>query len=126
MAKALKKILLVEDEVKMAEMYKQVFEKNGFKMELAFDGEKGWEMLKKSKPDLILLDVLLPGENGIGFLRRLRENSEFKDLPVIVLSNYDVPETKEEAKQLKALAYLMKADFIPQTLVKEVKSYLTD
>lgn len=124
MAKSKKTILLVEDEKKMAEMYKKVFDKEGFKMNLALTSEEGWKALEEEKPDLLLLDVLLPGESGVSFLKKLRGKEEYEDLPVLVLSNYDVPEIQKEAMELGAKGYLMKANFVPKTLVKEVRKHL--
>lgn len=115
---------MVEDEQRMARMYKQVFEVAGFEMKLALTSEEGWEKLEEEKPDLVLLDILLPGEDGVSFLRKLRESEEYGDLSVFVLSNYDVPETKEEVAELGVEAYLMKANFTPARLVEEVKKHL--
>ena len=125
MAKNKKKILLVEDEVVMANMYKERFEQAGFDVGLAFTAEEGYEKAKELRPDLVVLDILLPRANGIGFLGNLRKDKELKDTTVVALSNYDVPETKAKARNLGVKAYLMKADFIPRTLVEEIKKYVS-
>ena len=118
------KILLVEDEIEIAEMYKEKFEESGFKMVLAFDAKQGMEKAKKEKPDLILLDILLPTENGISFLARMRKDPEIGDTAVIALSNYDEPRTKQEAFDLKVKDYLLKTDYTPKTLVEKIRKYL--
>lgn len=122
---SMKTILLIEDEVEMAEMYQEVFEKAGFKMILAFDVKRGLEKTKKEKPDLILLDILLPVENGISFLEKMRKDPEIAKISVIALSNYDQPKTKKEAFKLGVKNYLIKTEFTPKTLVEEIKKYLS-
>ncbi len=118
------KMLLIEDEIILAEMYKDRFEKEGFEMIVAFDAEEGLKLTKKEKPDLIILDILLPRGNGISFLQKMRGISQMADIPVVVLSNYDLPQTKEDALELGAKAYLIKTDFTPDQLIKEIKKYL--
>ena len=88
------KILIIEDEAILAEMYKDKFEEEGFQTDLVFSSEEAIEYLKEKKPDLILLDILLPRENGIYFLKRLKEILEISKIPVFGISNYDEPKTK--------------------------------
>ena len=80
--------------------------------------------VKKYQPNLIVLDILLPRADGIGFLEKLRKDKDLKDTTVVALSNYDVPGTKIRAQELGVKAYLMKADYIPRTLVREIKRYM--
>ena len=120
------KILLVEDEKGLAEMYQDKFTEAGFEMILAFTAKQGIEKAKKEKPDIILLDILLPTENGISFLGKMRKEPEIADIPVIALSNYDQPKTKAEAFGFGVKAYLIKTGFTPTTLLKEIKKYLPD
>ncbi len=120
-----KKILLIEDETVMARMYRDRFQKEGFEVTLAFSAEEGLKKVEETKPDLILLDILLPKADGIEFLRRLREKEdEVADTTVVALSNYDVPDTKSRAEDLGAKDYLMKADYTPKTLVEKIKGYV--
>jgi len=118
------KILLVEDEKILAEMYKDKFEAEGFETKIAFSSREALEILEKEKPDLILLDILLPKENGIVFLSKIKKEEKFKDIPVVAFSNYDTPETKKEALALGVKEYLIKTDYTPQDLVEEIKKYL--
>jgi len=118
------KLLLVEDELILAEMYKDRFEKEGFEMIIAFDVEEGLKLAKKEKPNLIILDILLPKENGVSFLQKMKRVPKIADTPVVVLSNYDEPQTKQEAKGLGVKTYLIKTDFTPDQLVSEIKKYL--
>jgi two-component system alkaline phosphatase synthesis response regulator PhoP len=123
MANSPKKILIVEDEKILAEMYKDRFSQEGYQAALAFTSEEGIDLAKKEKPDLILLDILLPKENGVSFLKRLKEIPEISSIPVVAFSNYDEPRTRKEAESLGIKAYLLKTDFTPQDLVKEIKNY---
>lgn len=118
------KILLVEDEREMAQMYKDKFLEAGFNIDVAFTSEEGFKKAKKQKPDLILLDILLPTDNGISLLGKIRKDPEIAKTLVIALSNYDEPKTKKEAFKLGARDYLLKTDFTPKTLVEKVKKYL--
>lgn len=119
-----KKILIIEDEKILVEMYCDKFSQEGFKVSLAFNSEEGIELAKKERPDLILLDILLPKENGITFLNWLRKDPEIALTPVVAFSNYDDPETKREALSLGVKEYLIKTDFTPREIVKKIKSYL--
>ncbi len=118
------KILLVEDEVLMARMYQDKLESAGFDVFWVMTSEQALDSIKKQKPDLIVLDILLPTENGIFCLRKIKDNNDFKNIPVIAFSNYDEVKAKKEVLELGAEAYLLKTDFTPNKLVKEIQKYL--
>ena len=118
------KILLVEDEKELAEMYRDKFIEAGFEINLAFTAKEGMQKIKKEKPDLVLLDILLPVENGISFLGKIRKDPEIANVPVVALSNYDESKTKKDAANFGVKAYLLKTDFTPTALVEEIKKYL--
>ena len=120
----MKKILIIEDEKILAEMYREKLEMEGFKVALASDVKEGIEIAKKEKPDLILLDILLPVENGISFLKKQKNDQEISKIPVIAFSNYDNPETKKEAKELGVKEYLIKTNYTPTEIIEKIKSYL--
>jgi DNA-binding response OmpR family regulator len=121
-----KKILLIEDEKILAEMYREKFTQAGFEVFLAFDAKEGLELAKKEKPDLIVLDILLPKENGITFLSWLRKELEISSIPVVTFSNYDDPETKREAFRLGVKDYLIKTNYTPSEVVAKVKQLLSE
>ncbi|MBZ1345257.1 MAG: response regulator [Candidatus Nealsonbacteria bacterium] len=81
-------------------------------------------IIEDEKPDLILLDILLPKENGIFFLKKWREKEEFSLTPIIAFSNYDDQETKKEAFQFGVKTYLIKTSLTPKELVEIIKNYL--
>lgn len=120
----MKKILLIEDEKILAEMYREKFSQAGFNVFLAFEGKEGLKLAKKEKPDLIVLDILLPDENGIIFLEWLRKEPEIASIPVVAFSNYDEPETRREAAKLGVKDYLIKTNYTPQEIIEKIKDYL--
>ena len=118
-----KKILIVEDEKVLYEMYRDSFESAGFEVAIATTGQEAVDMAKAEKPDFILLDILLPDEDGLYFLRQKKKTPEISSLPVLVFSAYDHTETRNEAFRLGAQDYLIKTDYTPQEIVKKVKEY---
>jgi len=119
-----KKVLIIEDEKILGEMYKDKFTQAGFEVSLVIEAREGVELVKKEKPDLVLLDILLPRENGIFFLEELKKISEVASVPVVAFSNFDDPETKKRAAKLGAKDYLIKTGYTPQEIVEKVKGYL--
>lgn len=125
-----KKILLIEDDRPLIEMYKEALERANFEVEALTTGYESFEKIKKikegkeKKPDLVLLDLLLPDINGIQILQEMREYEETKDLPVFILTNYTAPELKEMGFDLKVEKYLLKTDYTPTQLVELIKERL--
>ncbi len=119
-----KKVLLVEDEEKISGMYRDVLLENGLEVLVAETVRQGLEKAKTGKVDLILLDILLPEESGIAFLRKLRKGFENIRVPVVVVSNYSTETIREEAFSLGVKDYLLKTDFTPQSLAEKIKEYL--
>jgi len=118
-----KKILIVEDEEILAQMYKDKLQQEGFEAFLAFDASQGIEILKRENIDLILLDILLPREDGISFLKKMKNLKKEKSPLVIAFSNYDNPEIKQTLQNLGAKDYLIKANYTPQEVVEKIKKY---
>lgn len=105
-------------------MYKDKFEEAGYKTDLVFSAEDALDYMKEKKPNLILLDILLPRKDGIGFLEGLKKITGVSEIPVVGLSNYDDPETKKKAFQLGIKEYLLKTQYTPQELLARIKRYL--
>lgn len=121
-----KKILIVEDEALLAEMYEQGFmQDGGFKVFSSVTAEEGIEIAEKEKPDLILLDILLPKGDGIQFLEMQKRNKEIAEIPVLVASNFDHPPTKKRANKLGVLGYIIKTEYTPQQIIDKVKGHLS-
>ena len=120
----MKKILLIEDEKMLVEMYVQKFSEEGFEIISVISAEEGLKLAKEQKPDLIILDILLPRKNGVWFLKKKNGDPEISQIPVISLSNYDHPETRKKALALGVKAYLIKTDYTPKEIVEKIKEYL--
>lgn len=118
------KILLVEDDLILAEMYQDKFKQADLESVLAIEAETGLSLAKSEKPDLVVLDILLPKQDGIFFLQEWRKDPEISAIPVIAFSNYNNPDTQAKAVELGAKCYLLKTDYTPDQLIKEIKNYL--
>lgn len=117
-------VLLVEDDVFLCGIYQKKFEMDGFKVSSADNGEKGLADIKKKKPDVILLDVLLPKLDGFVVLERLKADPAVKNIPVILLTNLGQKDDVEKGMQSGAADYLIKAHFKPSEVVEKVKKVL--
>ncbi|MGB3988253.1 MAG: response regulator [Minisyncoccales bacterium] len=117
-------ILVVEDDKILADMYKDKLERSGFTVRSAFDAEEAIEAASTQKPDIILLDILLPGKSGIDFLEELKKN-DLSNIPVIAFSNFDDFKTKKRAQELSVKEYLIKTDYTPKEIVEKVRQYLS-
>ncbi|MEK7647290.1 MAG: response regulator [Patescibacteria group bacterium] len=125
------KVLLVEDEPGFQKALRQALEqKAGYEVIQAFDGEAGIKLAQESKPDIILLDLILPKKNGFEVLRFLREKPELAAIPVVVLTNLESGNDIERAISMGAKAYLIKADYgldeITRRISKLVGDYIVD
>ena len=118
-------VLLVEDDTFLANIYKTKFEMEKFKVSVATDGEAGFEGAKKKKPDIILLDILLPKMDGFTVLENLKKDPEVKDIPVILLTNLGQKDDVEKGLEMGAVDYLIKAHFKPSETVDKVKKVLS-
>ncbi len=117
-------ILLVEDDTFLANIYKTKFEMEGFKVTHADNGESGYQGAGKYKPDIILLDILLPKMDGFAVLKKLKEDDAVKDIPVILLTNLGQKDDVEKGLELGAVDYLIKAHFKPSETVSKVNKIL--
>jgi DNA-binding response OmpR family regulator len=117
------KILLIDDDEQLLTMYQSKFVEEGLEMFTAKTGPEGLELAKKIKPDLILLDFLMPGGlHGDTVLEILKRDKDLKSIPVIMLTNLD---TKELISLLKgSIEYVLKTDTTSEELVKKVKAIL--
>lgn len=119
-----RKILLIEDEKDLIKMYQKKLEQAGFEVIWAMEAREGLRMAKIEKPDVIMLDILLPRESGVFFLEEMEKDIEIASIPVFAFSNYDDPLTKKRALELGAKDYLIKTNHTPQQVLKKIESYL--
>lgn len=117
-------VLLVEDDASLGEMYTLKFKQEGFQLIVATDGASGLELARKHRPDLILLDVILPGMDGFAVLSALKADAATKATPVILLTNLGQDADMEKGKQLGAVDYLVKANLTPGEVVEKVRGLL--
>ena len=115
-----KKILLIEDEQLMIDLLKRKLTQEGYEISVAKDGIEGLEKMRKIKPDLILLDIVMPRMGGFEVMEEMIKEEELKKMPVIVISNSGQPVELDRAKQLGANDWLIKTDFDPQEVVEKV------
>lgn len=117
-----KNILLVDDDPLVIRMYQNKLTKDGYIVNTASNGEECLIQIMKKKPDLILLDIMMPKMNGVETLKRLKEEEKTRMIPVIILSNLgDNPRDIEAAKKFGALDYLVKANITLKELSKRIK-----
>lgn len=119
-----KKILLVEDEDFIRELYVRQLTKEGFLVKSAIDGQSGLNMLKSEPFDLLLLDIMLPGMNGLQLLREFKTQNPNSPMITILLTNLGQEAVIKEGFELGAQAYLIKASYTPDQVVNEVKNAL--
>ena len=119
----MKKILLIEDEKLTREMYITKLKGEGFQIFEAITTDEAEQVLSKERVDLIILDIILPKENGLDYLERVRKEKK-KIPPVVILSNLEGDEFRKRAKRLKAKNYFLKTDYIPSEIVELIKQYL--
>ena len=120
----LKKILLVEDEDFIRELYVRQLTKAGFLVKSTIDGQTGLDLLKKESFDLLLLDIMLPGMNGLQLLREFKTQNPNSKMITILLTNLGQEAVIKEGFELGAQAYLIKASYTPDQVVNEVKNAL--
>jgi DNA-binding response OmpR family regulator len=118
------KVLIVDDDAFLSGIYATKLELEGFEVVSARDGEDGLKAAVKEKPDLILLDVLMPKLDGFEVLKRLKADEAVKAIPVIMLTNLGQKEDIEKGMQEGAADYLIKAHFVPAEAVEKIKKVL--
>lgn len=116
--------MIVEDETILGEMYQSKFTWNGFRVTWVDSAEEGMKVIFSVKPDVVLLDILLPQASGIDFLKWLRKQEEIALTPVVAFSNYDEDTTKKEAFKLGAKDYIIKTNHTPTEIVDRINQIL--
>lgn len=116
------KILLVEDDTFFREFYAAKLKEEGMEVEVASDGEEGLDKVSKVKPDLILLDIIMPKKDGFEVLAALSQNATLKKIPVIVFSTLGQESDVEKAKKLGASDYINKSFFDFENLKTKIKA----
>lgn len=124
MAKKKKTILIVEDDRYLTKAYSIKIKNAGFNVLLADNGSDGLLIAKQKKPDLIVLDLLLPKVDGFEFLKRIKADEEMKDIPVLTISVLGQKTDQQRALDLGAEAYFIKTEYKLGEIVDKIKEYL--
>lgn len=119
-------LLVAEDDQFYANLYRTKLEKEGFGVVVASNGRETLELLRKSNPNLIILDLVMPEMDGFEVLKKLREEKDLRDVPVIILSNLGQPEDIERAKELGVFKYIIKSNVSIHQMVESVEEALAD
>lgn len=119
-----KKILIIEDEEVLLDLLSRKLSQEGYSVYLARDGKEGLEKLRSLKPDLVLLDIIMPKLDGFGVMKEMAKDEELKKIPIVIVSNSGQPVELEKAKKLGARDWLIKTDFDPQEVIEKVKKQI--
>jgi DNA-binding response OmpR family regulator len=119
-----KTVLIVEDEQSMQRALKNKLEHAGYTVLAADDGEKAIEALRSTKPDLVLLDLIMPKLDGISVLRQMKGDDAFRGVPVVILTNLSSGDKVAEAMQLGTFDFLVKANYSLDDVLKKVNDRL--
>ena len=118
------KVLIVEDEETLSQMYAMKFNKEGYDAETALDGQEGIDKTAAFKPDIILLDIILPKVDGFAVLEAIKKEKDSAKIPVIMLTNLGQSEDVDKGKKMGAQDYLVKANCTPMDVVNKVAEHL--
>lgn len=118
------RIAIIEDDLAIVQMYKTKFEKDGYEVATAGDGQSGLQLLATFEADVILLDLMMPGMNGFEMLQRLRQQPGGRDAKVVVLTNMGDTETATKVYKMAANDYIVKAEMTPKQVEDRIKRLL--
>ena len=119
-----KKILLIEDDPMIVEMYKMRLEDEGFEVLITDRGSEALELAAKQKPEAILLDIILPEVDGFSILQNLKANTDTKDIAVLLLTNLGQESDQEKGRQFGADDYFVKSQHTPADIIQKVNSII--
>lgn len=118
------KILVIEDDKSLVDILREAFEPKEYQIILALDAQEGIEKVKKENPDLVILDILLPGKSGFEVLKEMKQDEKTKNIPVLILSNLGQDREVKTGLSMGAEDYLVKADFTIDEVVAKVEKLL--
>lgn len=115
------KVLIIDDEKGVLKMYGELLQANGIEVISAIDGQTGIELAREQKPNVILLDIIMPRYNGLDVLKDMKADPEIKNIPVFLLTNLPAESSGEKATELGAAGYLVKAQYEPKMLLDVIR-----
>lgn len=119
-----KKILFIEDDEGFFNLFSAALSMKGYQIVHVADGAEAVEKVKGEKPDLVLLDIILPGMSGLDILKELKETDETKTIKIVMLTNFGTDENVNRAMELGADDYLMKYNVVPSELPNKIAALL--
>ncbi|OGY28215.1 MAG: hypothetical protein A3F33_03310 [Candidatus Woykebacteria bacterium RIFCSPHIGHO2_12_FULL_43_10] len=119
-----KRLLLVEDDFFIRDLYKRQLEGAGITVDVAGTGQEGLDAIKKGTYDLVLLDIMLPGIDGMAVLREVKSNEATKNTRIVLLTNMGQDDVIKDSFKVGAEGYLIKSTFTPKEVVREVQTFL--
>jgi DNA-binding response OmpR family regulator len=117
-------ILIIEDDLFLVKAYGMKFKKEGWSTELITDGNKALEALSGEPPDVVLLDLMLPGPSGFEILEAMRKNDRWKNVPVFILTNLSQEDDRARADKLGVVEYIVKVNSRINDVVEKIKKVL--
>lgn len=117
-------VLIIEDDKFLSKIYLTKFTKSGMEVRVAGNGEEGLKMMREEKPDVVLLDLIMPKMDGFEVLMEVKNDSSLKTIPILVLSNLGQSDDMQRAKELGAKEFIIKSDISIQDVVTKIEMYL--
>ena len=117
-------VVIIEDDPDIGQMYRLQLQADGYLVHHAADGNTGLEMVREVRPDLVLLDLRLPGKDGFEVMQELGADRELEPIPIVVITNYGEPEMMARARELGAVAYVVKSRLMPAELSAHIGTWL--
>jgi len=118
------RVLVVEDDIFLVNVHKKKLAKEGFEVIVAGNGNEALDLAQKNKPDIILLDLIMPMKDGFQTLKELKANPDLKNIKVIIFSNLSQEEDKQRAMEAGAVDYIVKANVSFREIINQVKHHL--
>ena len=118
------KVLIVEDDALMGRMYEKIFSHENHEVEISINGEEGLKKAKEWKPDIVLLDIMMPIMNGFQVLESMKIDPTLSNIPIVMLTNLAGDQDIEEAKEKGAADYIVKSNYTPRQILDMVKKIL--
>jgi len=113
-----KSAIFIDDEPLILEIYKKEFTKHGYKVFTATKAQKGFELIKKHKPNIAFIDIIMPKMNGFTLLKKIKNNPKLQNTALIILTNIDAPDARRKCSQLGCVYFLVKPLHEPKDVVK--------
>jgi CheY-like chemotaxis protein len=114
-------VLIIEDDPEIQNVYGYALEQHSFGVLRANDAQAGIEMIDQYQPDVVLLDMLMPGMSGLDMLKQAKVHERYPHIKILVFSNIDTPRVTQQAKELGVIAYLLKVETTPSQLVEAIQ-----